>query len=210
MQSSEELAQNPIPEDGERPERATTAEMEARVEYTAMMLVEGRSKSAIKRFFKENYSLSARQVERYLRLARDRLVAETEKGRRELIAESFGFYMRILHEAGVTVSERLSARAKADELMGLPAPKRVIEAQIQVDDALDLWVDNLTTEQKEAINEAAIQAELLEEETSRVKQLQYEERMRGAIEGEVLDDESEATDGLIEGESEEEGELNDD
>ena len=152
---------NPIAGDV-RPVRATNDEMEARVEYTAMMLIDGRRKSEIKRFFRENYSLSARQVERYLRLARNMLVEETDRTRQELIAESFGFYMRILHDDNASVNERLNARSKADDLMGLQAPKRIIEAHVQTDDILDLWVDNLTVEQKEAINEAAIYAERVE------------------------------------------------
>jgi len=152
---------NPIAEDA-RPIRATNDEMEARVEYTAMMLIDGRRKSEIKRFFRENYSLSARQVERYLRLARNLLVEETDRTRQELIAESFGFYMRILHDDKASVNERLNARSKADDLMGLQAPKRIIEAHVQTDDILDLWVDNLTAEQKEAINEAATYAERVE------------------------------------------------
>ena len=157
----EGVEDNPIAEDV-RPVRATNDEMEARVEYTAMMLIDGRRKSEIKRFFRENYSLSARQVERYLRLARNLLVEETDRTRQELIAESFGFYMRILHDDKASVNERLNARAKADDLMGLQAPKRIIEAHVQTDDILDLWVDNLTPEQKEAINEAATYAERVE------------------------------------------------
>ena len=46
--------------------RATDAEMEARVEMCAIMLCDGRRKSEIKRFFAQQYQVSARQVERYL------------------------------------------------------------------------------------------------------------------------------------------------
>ena len=177
MNTGEEITKNPLPEES-RPVRATAAELEARVEYTAMMLIDGRRKSEVKRFFKDNYGLSGRQAERYLRLARDRLVQETEKTRRELIAESFGFYMRVLHNPDASTGEQLSARQKADELMGLQAPKTVIEAQVQVDDMLDIWVDNLSPDQKDAINDAALYAEQVEARNRTEAQLAREDEYR--------------------------------
>lgn len=173
----QDMMQNPIPEEGERPVRATQAEVDQRVDYCAVLLCMGKSKSAIKRFFKDNYGVGARQTETYLLLARDRLAEESGKTRRELVAESFGFYMRILSDPQATVSERLSARAKADDLMGLQAPKKVIEAQVSMDDAIDLWVDALSHEERDAIHQAALKAEALEADTRREEQLKIEGRM---------------------------------
>ena len=195
----EGVEDNPIPEET-RPSRATQAEMESRVEYTAMMLIDGRRKSEIKRFFKENYGLSARQVERYLRLARNRLVEETEKTRRELISESFGFYMRILHDPSATINEKLHARGKADDLMGLQAPKRVIEAQVEVDDVLDVWVDNLTVEQKMAIDQAASVAEEVEKVAALERTIAREQEYRRAVT--PSNDPEDEFDNLVEGEVE--------
>ncbi len=173
----EGIEDNPIPEET-RPSRATQAELEQRVEYTAMMLIDGRRKAEIKRFFKNQYGLSSRQIERYLRLARNRLVEETEKTRRELISESWGFYMRILHDPNATLNEKMQARSKADDLMGLQAPRRVIEAQVEVDDVLDMWVDNLTEEQKLAIDSAASMAEEVEKIAMQERALAREEEYR--------------------------------
>lgn len=176
-----EMMQNPIPENGERPLRATQAEVDQRVDYAAVLLCVGKSKSAIKRFFRENYGVGARQVETYLLLARDRLAEESGKNRKELVSESFGFYMRILSDTDATITEKLSARAKADDLMGLQAPKKIIEAQVSVDDMIDLWVDTLSEEERDAIHKAALKAEALEQEANQREQLRIESQMAGGI-----------------------------
>jgi hypothetical protein len=106
-------------------ERATKAEVEERIRIVEKMLAQGYTKSMIKRFFRETYDIRARQCERYVSEARRRLLEETKIDRGELIAQSFEFYMSVLRSTEATVKEKLDARRKADELLGLIAPRKI-------------------------------------------------------------------------------------
>ena len=108
--------------------------------------------------------------------------------------------MRILHDPSATINEKLHARGKADDLMGLQAPKRVIEAQVEVDDVLDVWVDNLTVEQKMAIDQAASVAEEVEKVAALERTIAREQEYRRAVT--PSNDPEDEFDNLVEGEVE--------
>jgi hypothetical protein len=171
---------NPLPVESHS-KISTNKEMEVRIEYCCHMLTEGRRKSEIKRFFKNNYGIGFRQVERYLRQARDRMIEESGKGKGELVSEAYGFYMSIIQSTDATITEKLAARRQADDLLGLAAPKRSIEAHVNADDMLDLWVDQLTPDQLRAIDTAAKVGEVVEEKHSESLRQQQAVSLRSAV-----------------------------
>lgn len=105
--------------------KATKAEHQARIEVCHKMIRMSYHKSHIKDFFRREYGLGSRQTERYIRLARDRMLQETSYSRDDLVAQSFCFYMDVLRSSDSTTAEKLQARKLADNLLGLPAPKKI-------------------------------------------------------------------------------------
>lgn len=171
---------NPLPPES-RAVRATDKEAEVRIEYTCQMLAEGRRKSEIKRFFKNNYGIGYRQVERYIRQARDRLIEESGKAKTEHVADAYQFYMGILQSNDASITEKLVARRQADDLLGLQAPKRVVEAHVDANDMMELWVDQLTTEQLKAIDTAASVGEVVEEKHAEALRQKQQMSLRAAV-----------------------------
>jgi hypothetical protein len=137
--------------------KATAAEHRQRVDYTLAMLVKGHRKSFIKDFFRKNYGVGARQVERYLRLARDRLVQSTERDRAELVAESFAFYMSVMQgaEGETSVRDKLQARKQADDLLGLAAPTKIATTTVAGQDLYAGVVQELSNEELDVLERIA-------------------------------------------------------
>ena len=100
-------AANPIPAEA-RPKRSMTGEMDQRIEYTIRMLLDGHRKEFIKKVFYTNYGVKARQVERYLRLARARLGRCTLTDVDELRAVQYARLTEIYRNAE-RPSDRLAA-----------------------------------------------------------------------------------------------------
>lgn len=135
----------------ERPprERATKAEMAERTAYCERMLIEGYRKGEIKRFFKRQWGLSASQIEKYIRRARDNLVQALDCSREELIADAYGYYMQILHDKNADANVRLKARQSADRLLGLRAPIKIAPTTPDGDEPYRMVVEQLDTEDLE-------------------------------------------------------------
>ena len=140
-------------------ERADKFEMVARVQMAAVMLSQGRRKSEIKRAFAAQHGIKHRQVGRYIRLAHKELVAATDKSLDELVAESYGLYMRIIQDPDATARDKIAARKCADDLLGLPKAKKIALTTVAGDDMLDVVVEKLSWEQMKAIDEVAKIAE---------------------------------------------------
>ena len=116
---------NPIPPSA-RSARASKEEFQLRVGYVVQMLLDGRRKHEIKQFFRSQYGLKARQVERHLSLARARLAEANGTDVDQLRAEFFARYMRIFRETQNDTS-RIAALKAAGCLFGLDAPRKVAE-----------------------------------------------------------------------------------
>jgi hypothetical protein len=103
----------------------TEAEIEDRVLMCRRLLSQGRYDGEVKKAVAAHYRCSPRTVERYLRRARDELVAESGKGRDELRAEGYGFYREVRGNANAETRDRLKAQERIDKLLGLEAPTKV-------------------------------------------------------------------------------------
>jgi hypothetical protein len=101
------------------------------------LILGGHHDGQIKRFIADRRGLSPRSVERYLKTAREELVAATSRTRLELRSESFAWYQRVLLDPKVPVRDKILARKRMDELMGLDEPKSL---GIKADEALAVKV----------------------------------------------------------------------
>lgn len=89
----------------------------------------------IKRSVATKYGISTRSVERYLRRAREQMVAETGQPKDVLRAESVEFYRTVCQTQPVrgpdgepplvTTRDRLLARERIDRVLGLEAPQKL-------------------------------------------------------------------------------------
>jgi hypothetical protein len=116
---------NPVPPDA-RPRKATSAEVQTRVAYTAQMILDGRRKHEIKRFFRAQYGTHARQVEAYIRLARERLADTGDQDVAQMRAEFYQRYIRLFRESE-NDAIKISALRAAGDLYGLNAPQKVAQ-----------------------------------------------------------------------------------
>jgi hypothetical protein len=74
------------------------------------LILGGHHDGQIKRFIADRRGLSPRSVERYLKTAREELVAATSRTRLELRSESFAWYQRVLLDPKVPVRDKILAR----------------------------------------------------------------------------------------------------
>lgn len=79
----------------------------------------------IKRIVAAKYGISKRSVERYLRSAREQMVAETGQPREVLQAESVEFYRTICQKKEAEDRDKIKARERIDKVLGLEAPARL-------------------------------------------------------------------------------------
>ncbi|MHB8974706.1 MAG: hypothetical protein ACYC3X_30115 [Pirellulaceae bacterium] len=145
---------------GARPKRAITAEVDQRVEYTIRMLLDGHRKEVIKKFFYTNYGVKARQVERYLRLARARLGRCTLTDVDELRAVQYARLTEIYRNAERS-TDKLAALRAINDMCGVNAPQKVAETTVDGKDK-DIFrqtVKHLTIEQLRALRDAKKQME---------------------------------------------------
>jgi hypothetical protein len=127
--------------------KASREESRQRVRYTMVMLAEGRKKSEIKSFFRKNYGVGFRQVERYLRKAKDCMVQETGIPKNELIAQSYAFYMSVIQDPNATFKDKLKARERADVLLGLEAPYKIANTTADGKDRVKAAMDDMSDEE---------------------------------------------------------------
>ncbi|MHB8971025.1 MAG: hypothetical protein ACYC3X_22625 [Pirellulaceae bacterium] len=111
---------NPVPP-AARPRKATSPEMDQRIGYTAQMILDGRRKHEIKRFFASQYGIDFRQVERYIRLARARLAEANGTDVDQMRAEFYARYL-VIYRTAENDAIKISALRAASDLFGLNAP----------------------------------------------------------------------------------------
>jgi len=73
----------------------------------------------------EEFGIKWRQSEEYLRLARERMLAETQKDKQEHVCDSFSFYKSIVEDPKVRPVDRIRAQEQIDRLLGLQQPQKV-------------------------------------------------------------------------------------
>lgn len=108
--------------------RPTELEREQRIERVVDLLGAGRRKSEIKTELETAYGIDVRQAERYLSLARQRIVARTGRSKDEHRVDSFAFYESVCSDQNLPARDRLLARIRLDALLGLDPPGRQIHA----------------------------------------------------------------------------------
>ena len=79
----------------------------------------------IKRTLAERYKVKPRTVEDYIAEGRRRLRSHIEMSKSDLQAESVAFYQSVLRDTKASKRDRLYARKRIDELLGLEAPQRL-------------------------------------------------------------------------------------
>jgi len=101
---------------------STDAEIDARVEMCRKMIANGRYDGEIKRAVAAHFNASTRTVERYLRRARDEILAESGKPVIEHRAESLAFYQKVRADLKEATKDRLRAQERIDGLLALAMP----------------------------------------------------------------------------------------
>lgn len=104
--------------------RPTRDELEARIEMTVKLISAGFHDGQVKRTVAKEYNCSTRTVEAYLRRAREILRDRRNRSREDLQAESMAYYESVLVSKSATPRDRLFARKRIDELLGLEEPRR--------------------------------------------------------------------------------------
>jgi hypothetical protein len=102
----------------------TDAELQARIDRCRQLLGQGKYDGEVKKIVAAQFKLSPRTVERYLRRARDLIVADTGRDKQEHRAESYAFYVEVRGNAKALPKDRLRAQERIDKLLGLEEPQR--------------------------------------------------------------------------------------
>lgn len=102
----------------------TNDEIDDRIHLVHKLLCAGRFAEEIKLIVSQKYGISPRTVDRYLRRARDMLLADLDRDPAEHRGESLAFYRKVAADPREKARDRLIARKRVDMLLGLDAPKR--------------------------------------------------------------------------------------
>lgn len=101
------------------------AEKTARIEYCRQLVAAGHYDGEVKRLAAEEFKISTRSVERYLKRARELILAESEKPKTEHRATSLAFYQKVVANENEETRNRLRAQQRIDELLALELPKTI-------------------------------------------------------------------------------------
>ncbi len=107
--------------------KPTVDDIEARIEEVVVMLSKGMRTGKIKRLIGNRYLVKYRQINIYITRARARIYARRDSPRNEIQADSLAFY-ELVASGGISnssVRDRLLARKRVDELLGLDEPKQI-------------------------------------------------------------------------------------
>jgi hypothetical protein len=109
----------------DNPGRTPREEHVRRIEVALLLLSRRLRKGAIKRELHRLFGVSARTAERYLAVARKRLLAESGKTKEEHKRDAYLFYESIVSGPDATLAERMQAQWAICKLLGLIPPQRV-------------------------------------------------------------------------------------
>ncbi len=108
--------------------RATRAEKEQRIVLAMTMIIQGFAKSEIKSTFRTKWGVGGYQTERYLRLARERLAADTglsdDFTLNDMKVQHYAVAMSIVRNSEED-KDRLAALKHAGSIYGVQAPMKI-------------------------------------------------------------------------------------
>lgn len=105
--------------------RPTQAEEQEREDFAYELICRSLLKSVIKAQFRKKFGdLSPRTIEGYLARARTRILAEAQRTKDEMRADSRAFYDAVTRDPQADHRSKLIARERIDRLFGLDAPQK--------------------------------------------------------------------------------------
>lgn len=106
-----------------RAPKATQFQVEQRIEFCMRLMSNGHRKGDIKRQMRAKFKITSSSVEKtYIPRARERLLENLRRDRAEIKAESLDFYESIIADPKARHCDKLTARKRIDQLLGLNAP----------------------------------------------------------------------------------------
>jgi hypothetical protein len=110
--------------------RATDAEKEERIVQTMKLVIMGYSTADVKQWFREEHGISWGHALRYLRIARERLAAETglsdDFTLNDMKVQHYAMAMKVAHaDSGEDAKDRLAALKHAGSIYGVQAPQKI-------------------------------------------------------------------------------------
>jgi hypothetical protein len=123
--------------------RPSPDEVEDRTLMVRRLLAQGQYDGQIKKVVAAHYKISPRTVERYLRRARDEMLAETGQDKSQLRAEGYGFYREMRANGKASDKDRLKAQERIDKLLGLEAPQKIQVGGDDIDREIRRELDRL-------------------------------------------------------------------
>jgi hypothetical protein len=101
------------------------AELEKRIEWTAMVLGSGLPYCEVKRQVMVQFGCVRRTAETYIARARKLLIKWSGQTKEEHFVEGVAFWRTIIQDPRSTLRARMDARRELDALFGLHAPREV-------------------------------------------------------------------------------------
>jgi len=89
------------------------------------------TKSEIKRVMRDRYGADRATVERYLSTAREHLLIEIGETRDWMRAQSLAVYSAVIRDSEASHRDKIRAQAQIDKLLGLAAPIKIAQTDIQ-------------------------------------------------------------------------------
>lgn len=113
--------------------KPTNQEKEERISEVITVLSKSPNihKTQIRRIFCPRWNVHWVTVDRYVLHARHQMMVRLRRSREDFICESLAFYESILNDATATAGEKIRARQRIDELLGLDEP-RMTYGRLQV------------------------------------------------------------------------------
>lgn len=117
--------ENELPESGSHEiVRPTKADHARRLELVRKLLLARCAKWEIKKVLYAQFGIKARTAERYLSRARDQLLKELDRPKKDHVSDAYEFYVGIIRSKTATAREKILAQDRIDKLLGLEAPTR--------------------------------------------------------------------------------------
>jgi hypothetical protein len=147
--------------------KCTRREMEHRIQHTMELLVAGRQAWEIRRLFKQEYSgrdgkpISRRTIDRYLSLARERLLKSIDIPPEELRSQLVALVHQTLTDPAATVRDRQRGCKLLADLLGLKAPLMIAQTDTSGNDLYREALQDLSLDELRVLAKAHERAEQL-------------------------------------------------
>lgn len=110
--------------------KATNEEVRERIDLCRILLSQGRRAVYIRRAFRKKFGVHWRTTDGYLVRAREEMVRDLDRSKAELISESYETYLAIVSAEDSTYGERTQAQKQIDRILGLHAPIKVAQTDV--------------------------------------------------------------------------------